>query len=124
MENDAGTVLYASDVQVDRILSDFDHDHQIASIGRKEISKLAFILNKNSPYKTMFEQVQCFFVKISIPNQISLSLTEPFFTFPFMYWPNINTFKFFWLSFYLHIKEITHKAGQSPGVLRTWGKFL
>ena len=124
MENDAGTVLYASDVQVERILSDFDHDHQIASIGRKEISKLAFILNKNSPYKTMFEQVQCFFVKISIPNQISLSFTEPFFTFPFMYSPNINTFKLFWLSFYLQIKEITHKAGQSPGFLITWGKFL
>ena len=60
MENDAGTVFYASDVQVERILPNLDHDHQIASIGRKEITKLAFILTKNSPYKTMFEQVQCF----------------------------------------------------------------
>ena len=57
MENEAGTVFYVSDVQVERILSDFDHDHQIATIGRKEAVKLAFILNKNSPYKPMFDQV-------------------------------------------------------------------
>ena len=58
LENEAGTVFYVSDVQVERILSDLDHDHQIASIGRKEKIKLGFILNKNSPYKPMFDQVQ------------------------------------------------------------------
>ena len=58
LENEAGTVFYVSDVQLERILSDLDHEHQIASIGRKEAMKLAFILNKDSPYKAMFDQVQ------------------------------------------------------------------
>ena len=58
LENDAGTVFYVSEAQLERYLSDVDQGHQIASIGRKEAMKLAFILNKNSPYKPMFDQVQ------------------------------------------------------------------
>jgi hypothetical protein len=57
LETEGGTVFYVSDVQVGRILSELDHDHQIASIGKKEAMKLAFILKKHSPYKPMFDQV-------------------------------------------------------------------
>ena len=58
MANDAGTVFYVSEAQLERYLSDVDQGHQFASIGTKEAMKLAFILNKNSPYKPMFDQVQ------------------------------------------------------------------
>jgi hypothetical protein len=57
LEQEPGTVFYIMDIQIELVLSGLDYDPGIVSVGKKSANKLAIILNKNSPFKPMFDQV-------------------------------------------------------------------
>jgi hypothetical protein len=43
-------------------LSQIEHDHQIVSIGKKDVMKLGTIFAKHSPLKPMFDQVMALYI--------------------------------------------------------------